>query len=258
MIQWLTSPARGWASRPDTARLLRHLPASDAAQSSSRQRTRQWLNGGERDSCRVLDLGCGTGKSHDFMAAARPLARWVGIDIPDSPEAALRRRRDLSFAVFDGVRIPFAAGAFDLVYCHQVLEHVRHPEPLLAEAARVLSPGGVLIGSTSQLEPFHSRSLWNYTAYGMIELLEAAGLQDVEIRPGIDGVTLILRRLFAFVGLGRPFNFFFEHTSPLNVLIELAARAVGMEPRMRAVLKLVFAGQFVFVARKTSAATSPR
>lgn len=251
MIQWLKKPAQRWASREDTARLARHVPASEAAQSSSRRQALRWLESGERASWRVLDLGCGAGGSHDFMAATRSLALWVGIDIPDSPEAAARRRRDLNFVAFDGVRIPFAPGTFDLVYCHQVLEHVRHPQRLLAEAARVLCTGGVLVGSTSQLEPFHSRSLWNYTAYGMLELLQEAGLRQVEIRPGIDGLTLVLRRLFGFAGLSRPFNFFFEHSSPLNVLIELAARAVRIEPRMRAVLKLVFAGQFVFVARKT-------
>jgi ubiquinone/menaquinone biosynthesis C-methylase UbiE len=37
---------------------------------------------------------------------------------------------------FDGVNLPFGDDDFDLVYCKQVLEHVRHPEPLLAEVGR--------------------------------------------------------------------------------------------------------------------------
>lgn len=251
MIGLLKKRAQSWAAREDTARLARHVPADGSAQTSARRQVVECLRNGGRDGWRVLDLGCGTGGSHDFMAAAAPLAAWVGLDIPDSPEAEARTRRDLVFVAFDGIRVPFAAGVFDLVYCHQVFEHVRHPQVLLGEVARVLSAGGLFIGSTSQLEPFHSRSLWNYTAYGFLELLETAGFHDVEIRPGIDGVTLMLRRLFAFVGLARPFGFFFEHASPLNVAIELAGRAVGLEPRMRGLLKLVFAGQFVFVARKS-------
>jgi hypothetical protein len=65
-------------------------------------------------------------------------------------------------------------------------EHVRHPEELLSDIARVLRPGGQSIGSTSQLEPYHSLSLWNYTPYGFRVLVEGAGLKLDKIRPSID------------------------------------------------------------------------
>ena len=112
---------------------------------------------------RVLDLGCGAGGSVDVFRARDPDVQWVGLDVPGSPEARERTRRDARFETFDGVSMPFEDGSFDLVYCKQVLEHVRHPEPLLAEVRRVLTPGGWFAGSTSQLEPYHSLSLWNYT-----------------------------------------------------------------------------------------------
>ena len=35
-------------------------------------------------------------------------------------------------------------------------------------------PGGWFAGSTSQLELYHSLSLWNYTPVGMVALIEAA------------------------------------------------------------------------------------
>ncbi len=41
--------------------------------------------------------------------------------------------------------LPFPDGAFDFVYCSQVLEHVRDPEAEIAAAARVLEPGGLLM-----------------------------------------------------------------------------------------------------------------
>ena len=59
--------------------------------------------------------------------------------MPGSPEARERTRHDARFETFDGVSMPFDDGSFDLVYCKQVLEHVRHPEPLLAEVRRVLA-----------------------------------------------------------------------------------------------------------------------
>jgi SAM-dependent methyltransferase len=234
----------------DGSLIARNVSQSRSRQSSSRRAALEVLRATLPRRRRVLDLGCGTGASGDFMLAADADLHWVGLDIEDSPEVRLRPRRDLTLVTFDGARIPFASGAFDVVYSHQVFEHVRHPEPLLAEVRRVLADGGVFVGSTSQLEPFHSRSRCNFTAFGFRDLLEAAGLRDIELRPGVDGLTLTVRHMFSFIRLARPFDFFAEHESPFNIAIELTARLLGFEPRARALLKLVFAGQFVFIARK--------
>src|SRR5947209_19066520 len=80
---------------------------------------------------RVLDLGCGAGSSVDFFRARDPAVEWIGLDVPGSPEAGARTRTDARFETFDGLKIPFEDGSFELVYCKQVLEHVRHPRPLL-------------------------------------------------------------------------------------------------------------------------------
>ena len=250
MTGWLKREAARWLSSGDAALVSPYVSQTSSRQTSSRREVAERLRASPRPAWRVLDLGCGTGASHDLLAAAAPLERWIGLDIADSPEVRLRARRDLAFVTFDGVHIPLAAGAFDLVYSHQVFEHVRHPQALLGEVARVLAPHGMFVGSTSQLEPFHSRSFWNYTAYGFAELLKEAGFREIEVLPGIDGRTLTVRRVFSFVKLTRPFDFFVERDSPLNLAIELSGRLLGLGARTRALLKLVFAGQFVFVARK--------
>ena len=139
---------------------------------------------------RVLDLGCGTGDSVDLFRARDPNVEWVGIDVPDSPEARFRTRADERFETFDGASMPFADGGFERVYCKQVLEHVRHPEPLLAEVRRVLAPGGWFAGSTSQLETYHSLSMWNYTPVGLVGLLEQAGLRVRRLPELIDVDTV--------------------------------------------------------------------
>lgn len=194
---------------------------------------------------RVLDLGCGAGDSIDVFRRFDPAVRWVGLDLPSSPEVDSRRRSDAEFAVFDGESIPFGDGEFELVYCKQVLEHVRRPEPLLAEVARVLAPGGHLVGSTSQLEPFHSLSVGNLTPYGLSRLVEHAGLEPVELRPNIDGLALIVQR-----GLGMHPYFYrwWVHESPLNRFIGLFGRARGLSPRSVNAIKLLLCGQFCFAA----------
>ena len=195
----------------------------------------------------MLDLGCGAGGSVDVFRARDPDVQWVGLDVPGSPEAGTRTRTDARFETFDGVSMPFEDGAFDLVYCKQVLEHVHHPEPLLAEVRRVLAPGGYLAGSTSQLEPYHSLSLWNYTPVGFLALLERVNLRAVELRPGIDGLTLIAWRL---AGFHRCFHRWWGRESPLNRALDACGRALHADVRTVNATKLLFCGQFAFLAQR--------
>jgi len=193
---------------------------------------------------KVLDFGCGDGRSIDLFRRVLPLAEWTGVDIAASPEVASRRRQDGRFVTYDGYELPFPDRSFPLVYSYQVLEHVRKPELALREVARVLEPDGLFIGQTSQFEPYHSYSLWNFTVYGFKRILEDAGLQLAELRPGIDGFTL-MRRTYE----GRPpeMSKYFSQESPVNEEIERAAE--GKRVAIRNYRKLLFCGQFIFVAR---------
>ena len=198
-------------------------------------------------AARVLDLGCGAGDSVDLFRSVDPQVSWVGADIEDSAEVAGRTRTDAEFVSFDGRRLPFEDSSFELVYCKQVLEHVEHPRELIAEVARVLRPGGHLAGSTSQLEAFHSRSVFNWTPYGLTRVAEDAGLRVVELRPVIDGFTLVAWRA---LGLPRFFHRWWARESPPYRAMELAARAARLDARTRNQIKLVLSGQFAFLARR--------
>jgi SAM-dependent methyltransferase len=198
-------------------------------------------------SRRVLDLGCGTGDSVDLFRSVDPGVEWTGVDIEDSPEVAARRRTDARFVTYDGDRLPFEDASFELVYCKQVLEHVEHPRALVGEVARVLQPGGWFAGSTSQLEAFHSRSTFNWTPYGFTRVAEDAGLEVVELRPVIDGLTLVAWRA---LGLPAFFHRWWARESPPYRAIELAARAARLDARTRNQIKLVLSGQFAFLAKR--------
>jgi len=176
--------------------------------------------------------------------------RWVGVDIPDSQEVISRPKRKLPFCAYDGVHIPFADQSVDIVYSRQVFEHVRYPEVLIEEVRRVLKPDGVFVGSTSHLEPFHSRSYWNYTPYGFCVLLRDAGFRSIVVRPGIDSLTLIGRRWLHYLRLGKILEPFFDIESPANLLLEAVLHLLGQPTERRNAFKLLFAGQFCFIARK--------
>jgi ubiquinone/menaquinone biosynthesis C-methylase UbiE len=199
---------------------------------------------------RVLDLGCGTGDSVDLFRSLEPRVQWTGADIERSAEVDERTRTDADFVTFDGEHLPFGEASFDLVYCKQVLEHVRRPLPLLAEAARVLRPAGWLAGSTSHLEAFHSRSVFNYTPYGLMLLFEEAGLDLVEVRPVIDAFTLIAWRA---LGTPRFFYRWWARESPPYRAISLIGRPAGWDHRTVNTAKLTLSGQFTFLAHPVRA-----
>ncbi|MHB1538646.1 MAG: class I SAM-dependent methyltransferase [Solirubrobacteraceae bacterium] len=196
---------------------------------------------------RVLDLGCGDGRSVDAFRARDAEVQWTGLDVADSAEVRQRTRTDATFVSFDGERIPFEDGSFDLIFCKQVLEHVRRPEPLLAEVSRCLTRHGRFAGSTSQLEPYHSQSTQNITPYGLSLMLGRAGLELIELRPGIDVATML-----AFRALGSPrcFHRWWAHESPGNVALELAGRVRRLDARARNALKLLFCAQYSFLAER--------
>ncbi len=88
----------------------------------------------------VLDLGCGDGHFAQ-VTFDRPLA--VGLDPwwPPLSEAATRSSHRL-FTCASGARMPFPDAAFASAVSNSVLEHIPEVDPVLAEVARVLRPGG--------------------------------------------------------------------------------------------------------------------
>ena len=102
---------------------------------------------------RVLDAGCGGGGMP--LSLAEHADEVVGIDPIDRFSQAgsrLARERGLAqlhFLQADGMALPFAAGAFDLVLSHAVIEHVSDAALYLRECRRVLKANGHVFLSTA-------------------------------------------------------------------------------------------------------------
>ena len=97
---------------------------------------------------RVLDLGCGRGGVVELFWRDVKLA--AGLD-PDSPSLTEHRAPGMPILRGVGEHLPFAGESFDLVVCLWVLEHVREPQTVLREVARVLRPGGHFVFLTPNL-----------------------------------------------------------------------------------------------------------
>jgi len=205
---------------------------------------------------RILDLGAGAGQSRKIAREALGPGRfeWTGVDIGDSAEHLGRKPDAPPVDVYDGVNLPYADASFDVIWCKQVLEHVRQPDAVIAEVARCLRPGGLFIGSVSQLEPYHSRSIFNWTHYGIRRVLADHGLEVKELTPGVDGLVLIMRTIFGYSG---GINKFFAKDSPFQVLLHaLFDRNDGPEEGRSVATwrhKIKTAGHLHFLARKSQA-----
>ena len=85
----------------------------------------------------VLDVGCGIGHSYELLAPRRT----IGLDIDPASLAG----QDRETRQGDMRALPFGDASFSGVLSVQAIEHVPDPERAIAEAWRVLKPGGVAV-----------------------------------------------------------------------------------------------------------------
>jgi SAM-dependent methyltransferase len=98
---------------------------------------------------RVLDAACGAGYGSAALAAQASFVAALDISL-EAVQAAARAylRPNLAFLAARAEQAPFPDGAFDLIVAFEVIEHLEDWRALLAEARRLLAPGGQFIVST--------------------------------------------------------------------------------------------------------------
>jgi SAM-dependent methyltransferase len=162
----------------------------------------------------ALDLGCGSGGNLDLLE--RHADRVVACDL--SPESIRGLDGRVPAVVADGCALPFRDGSFDLVNLFNVAEHVPDDRGLVAEARRVLRPGGILLLATSAYPALWSdhddanHHVRRYEEAGLRGLLTDAGFElerltfaNVALLPPTYVVARIRRALKRW-GLLRPYE----------------------------------------------------
>ncbi|MCS4492037.1 bifunctional 2-polyprenyl-6-hydroxyphenol methylase/3-demethylubiquinol 3-O-methyltransferase UbiG [Corynebacterium sp. ES2715-CONJ3] len=114
----------------------------------------------------ILDIGGGPGYfEEEFFRAG---AHYVGLE-PDLRELSAAGLSHHMMVRGDGMSLPFATDSFDITYSSNVVEHIPDPQAMMAEMARVTTPGGLIfISYTIWLGPFggHETGLWQHYVGG--------------------------------------------------------------------------------------------
>lgn len=138
---------------------------------------------------RVLDVGCGRG----LLLRAFQRRGWEvqGTELSEAAAAYAREVLGLKVSIGELAGLGFPADHFDVVTLWHVLEHLPDPRLLLAEARRILKPGGVLFLGVPNFGGWEARGcragwfhldvprhLTHFTREDLKQSLEAAGFQD--------------------------------------------------------------------------------
>ena len=141
---------------------------------------------------RLLDVGCATG---DFLSEMWRQPGWLVLGIEPSPAAGRYAHDQVGLTVVAGTLndAAFADASFDAVTMWDVLEHVYRPREVIAEAARILRPGGVLVVNHPNTESIDRRlftrlwvgyelprHLYLYPPEMLRRLMAEHGLREVE------------------------------------------------------------------------------
>jgi 2-polyprenyl-3-methyl-5-hydroxy-6-metoxy-1,4-benzoquinol methylase len=135
---------------------------------------------------RVLDVGCGDGATGETIRSrvqrnGTP-PTIIGIDWSQVAVAeAAGRGFKVARGSADNGQLPVRGESVEVVVVSEMIEHVVDTDGLLAEARRVLVPGGVLVLSTPNLAAWYNRVL---LALGIQPVFSEVSLRGIYGRPG--------------------------------------------------------------------------
>lgn len=138
----------------------------------------------------LLDVGCGL-KPYEKVFLPH-IEKYIGLEY--SPESGYRgNKADISG---DAALLPLADECVDTILCTEVIEMVSNPEKAIAEFARVLQPGGIVITTAPFVYPiFDESDFFRFGPGGLKVMMERHGLTVEDVKP-LAGTAVTLAAMF--------------------------------------------------------------
>lgn len=157
-----------------------------------------WALQGQQLAGDVLEIGCGSGAMAAEILRRCPDVRMTATDFDDAMVDVARRRLRAfgdraSVRQADAAALPFDDQSFDFVVTFIMLHHVINWEAALAEIARVLRPGGALVGydlvgdGTGQVINGHDHGTRRMQLHELREHLGRTPFATGDVRTGLAG-----------------------------------------------------------------------
>jgi SAM-dependent methyltransferase len=144
----------------------------------------------------VIDVGCGAQPYRGLLPAS---SIYVGLDTDDALQHFGYEMPDVRIISADG-SWPVPDNTADVVLATETLEHVPDPDSFLAEAIRILKPGGRIVMTVPFAARWHyiPHDYWRFTPTSLKMLMERAGFSDVVVN-GRGGTTTVV--CYKLIGL---------------------------------------------------------
>jgi 2-polyprenyl-3-methyl-5-hydroxy-6-metoxy-1,4-benzoquinol methylase len=141
----------------------------------------------------VLDVGAGESPWREWLP---PGAVYHGIDVGNADEFGMQEGRQ-GITYYDGRRNPFPDASIDGAICIEVLEHVEDPDAVVADIARCLRSGSMLLVSVPWSARRHHvpHDYHRFTRERLLRLFEAHGFERVDIAERGSDISAIASKL---------------------------------------------------------------
>ena len=155
------------------------------------QNIRDLLQGKFEKNGRLLEIGCGEGRSLELLDSTFHPHTIVAVDIDKSvlqKAQMIAKKCNANVEVCEGSakHLNLPDNSFDLIFCHQLIHHIQFQEEALREFKRLLKPGGKLLLSES-CRPF--LNVWwvkYFFRHPKMEQKDAQGYKDLVRQAGYE------------------------------------------------------------------------
>ena len=214
-----------------------------------------------RNSMRILDAGCGTGKNLEYL---QKFGKVHGLDYSNDALQFCHKRGLTNLYKGELEDLPFEANSFDLVTCFGVLYHagIKNDQKAIKELSRVCKPGGLVL-ITTPAGPFLTNKLFSsqhdisqqtarrHSKKQLQELQEQANLDVLEIKymnTLLMPLVVVMRLLKKLIPKRNEFHS--ELQLPSKRLNKFLFSILNFENKLISKISLPFGMTLVSVAKK--------